>query len=259
MKQIIAAGCGAMDSNNPWLDLYILAQSNKKLPKVCLLPTASADNQGVIRHFMDSYDRYPCVPSYLELFSPSERDFEDFIMDKDIIFVSGGQSKSMLGIWKEWGIDTILRKAYDAGKVLSGGSAGAVCWFQSCITDSFPGSLSPMNCLGLLPHSFSPHFASQSRRAAYRKHLTEGGIVAGFAADDGAALHFIDGQYHRSVSSRPWAKTYSMTAEGRTMLKTDWLGIAENQNELIWKSPAFASSVEEEPEQEETLESKLLE
>lgn len=244
-KQCICFGGGEVGGNNPWNDLYVIAQSQKKLPKVCLLPTASSDNRGLINYFMQSYDRYPCVPSYLELFSPSVRDLEGFIMDQDIIVVTGGQSKSMLGIWREWGVDKYLKKAYDNGTIMSGGSAGAVCWFESCITDSFPGALSVMPALGFLSGSFSPHFSSQERRSTYHKFLASGEIQAGFAADDGAGLHFVDGELLRAISAYPHAQAHALRvvdgAPRRDPIPTAWLEMPEAQDELIWKSKPFSN------------------
>lgn len=242
--QIIAIGDGGINPNIPYVDLYIIAQSDKVKPKVCFLPTASGDGRGYIEHFKETFERYPCKPSYLELFSPSIRDIEGFIMDQDIIYVGSGQSKTMMGIWKEWGVDKFLKQAYDNGTIMAGGSAGSVCWFEQCITDSFPGGLSPMPCLSFLPYSNCPHYGSYERRRAYAKFLLNGGIKAGYAADDGAALHFIDGKLHTSVSSQHHAYTYSVKAEDNQIvqerLPTKWLGSEKNQKEYIWCGKAFS-------------------
>lgn len=244
-RQVICMGDGGMDGNNPLTDLYILAQSKKKEPKICFLPTASGDHMGLVKDFLYLFGRYPCKPSVLTLFSPHTPDISSFIMEQDIIYVGGGQSKSMLGVWKEWNMPNIFRAAYANGTILAGGSAGSVCWFDQCITDSIPGTLSVMNCLGILPYSNCPHYASQRRRYYYTKYLSEGAIKPGYAADDFAAIHFVNEKYFRSVSSAPYAKVWKVCMEdgkaAQKRLKTRWLGLKESQEELIWSSELFAS------------------
>lgn len=253
MKQVIAMGDGGLDGNNPYMDLYILAQAQKKNPKVCFLGTASGDNAGLTKFFYHVFGRYPCRTSSLELFHPHTPNIEDFIKSQDIIYVGGGQSKSMLGVWREWGLDRILKEAYENGTILAGGSAGSVCWFDQCITDSIPGSLTVMNCIGVLPFSNCPHFANYSRRAAYSRYIRNGQIKAGYAADDFAGLHFIDGELVRSISNRAHANAYKVSpidpenndvgyvfnGAVHERLRTEWLGLKENQEKLIFNSPLF--------------------
>jgi len=252
VRQCIAMGDGGLDGSNPYMDLYILAQSQKEKPKVCFLGTASGDNTGLIKFFHRIFDRYPCKPSSLSLFNPHTPDIADFIKSQDVIYVGGGQSKSMLGVWREWGMDKILREAYEGGTILSGGSAGSVCWFDQCITDSIPGSLTVMNCIGILPFSNCPHFASWARRTSYSKFIRSGEIKAGYAADDYAGLHFVNESFLRGVSNRPHAKTFNLFLEGKELiqkrLKTYWLGMREYQEEFIFNSPMFDARKREQEE-----------
>lgn len=242
-SQIIAMGDGGLDNRNPLLDLYILAQSGVKRPKVCFLGTASGDSQGLTNHFEYLFKRYPCEPSHLALFNPHTADIRGFIMSQNVIYVGGGQTKTMLGIWKEWGLDSILRDAYNNGTILSGGSAGAVCWFKECITDSIPGRLTVMPCLDILPDSYCPHFLSQSRRASYADFIKSGEISSGYACDDYSAVHFVDGKFHAAISNRPYSKCYYLSlTEGnfkQHRLYTKWLGMKETQEELIWNTTTF--------------------
>lgn len=243
MRQVIAMGDGGLDSKSAYVDLYILAQAGKERPKVCFLPTASGDNEGLSKYFINLFERYPCKPTVFKFFAPSTADYADFLMSQDVIYVGGGQSKTMLGVWKEWGADRILRDAYENGTVLSGGSAGSVCWFDQCITDSIPGSLTVMNCLGIIPHSNCPHFASQSRRNSYAKYIMSEEIKAGYAADDFAGIHFIDGEFHRAISGRPYAKVYKCAkVDGQYVqkrLKTKWLDLPDYNQDLVFNTPLF--------------------
>lgn len=243
MKQIICLGDGGLDGNNPLMDLYILAQTNKRNPKICFLPTASGDAEGYCKYFKHVFSKYPCIPEVLTLFRPHTADIKGFLMSMDAIFVGGGQSKSMIAVWRGWEVDQILDEANQNGTILSGGSAGSVCWFDQCITDSIPGSLTVMNCTGILPYSNCPHFSSRSRRASYAKFVASGEIKGGYANDDYAALHFVDGELFRSVSNRPYAKTWKVDMENgkfsMNRLKTDWLGMKENQQKYVFGTPMF--------------------
>lgn len=244
-KQIIAAG-GDVISDIP-LHYYILAQSSKEKPKVCLLPTASGDNVQVIRTFYDAFGRHHAELDYLPLFHTKEENIREFILQQDIILVSGGHSKSMLGVWKEWQLDKFLMEAYENGTILAGGSAGSVCWFDECITDSFAGKLTVMPALGFLPYSNCPHYRAHERRVAYKSAILEKRIKPGYAIGDGAAIHFKDGNFFRSVVSNSNASTFYVKVVNRgkedkiesDRLQTFWLGDKEVQNELIWPAPAF--------------------
>jgi peptidase E len=140
---------------------------------------------------------------------PPTRDLEAFVMEQDVIYVGGGSTRNLMVLWREWGLDKIFRKAYHAGKILGGVSAGMNCWFEQCVTDSISVNLDPLDCLGFLPGSCCPHYDGEPhRRPRYREMIEAGQLRAGYAADDGAALHFIDDGLHKVVASRPNARAY---------------------------------------------------
>jgi dipeptidase E len=211
MRQIIALGGGgfSMEPVNPLLDTYILKQSNNHNPNICFIPTASGDSENYISRFYSFFQNQNCKPSHLSLFKPPTRDLEDFILNKDIIYVGGGNTKNLLALWKDWSLNFILEKAWNQGIVLAGISAGSICWFDEGITDSFGNGLEPLKCLGFLKGSNCPHYDNElERRPAYHKFIRTGEIQAGLAADDGVAIHFIDQEISKIVSSRPKAKAY---------------------------------------------------
>jgi dipeptidase E len=167
--------------------------------------------------------------STLSLFTPHTADLESFLLGQDVIYVGGGNTRSMLALWREWGLDRILHKAYEEGVVLAGISAGANCWFEQCSTDSVPGKLSVMDCLGIIGGSFCPHYDGEvNRRPTLHAFVASGSIKAGYAADDGAAAHFVDGVYPVAVSSRPHARAYRVSRSGdaavEEALPTQFLG-----------------------------------
>jgi len=133
--------------------------------------------------------------------SPSQETFEETIMSMDAIIVGGGSTLNMLAIWKAQGIDTVLRKAYEKGIVLAGGSAGALCWFTNGYTDSRPKELTIIEALDFLNFSFSPHYHSEpERRPLYQQAVLNGKLNAGYACDDVSGLLFINGTLKKSVS-----------------------------------------------------------
>ena len=233
MRQIIALGGGgfSMEPDNPLLDLYILKQAKKTTPKICFIPTASGDSDHYISRYYNFFNKQNCKPSHLSLFRSPTRDLEGFILEKDIIYVGGGNTRNLLVLWKEWGLDNILRKAWNQGIVLAGISAGSICWFEEGVTDSFGEELEPIKCLGFLKGSHCPHYDGElDRRPSYHKLIYSGDIQAGIAADDGVAIHYIEQNISNIVSSRPEAKAYKVYLDNKVMkvieeeLQTNFLG-----------------------------------
>ncbi|MFY0742352.1 Type 1 glutamine amidotransferase-like domain-containing protein [Solibacillus silvestris] len=216
MRQIIAMGGGgfSMEPDNPLLDRYILKEAKTANPKICFLPTASGDSEQYISRFYSFFNDQNCDPSHLSLFNPPSRDLESFVLEKDILYVGGGNTKNLLALWKEWGLDSILRKAWEEGVILAGLSAGAICWFEQGVTDSYGDGLEPINCLGFLKGSNCPHYDGETeRRPAYHKLLETNKLHSGIALDDGVAIHYKEKEIHKIVSSRPNAKAYSVSLE----------------------------------------------
>lgn len=231
MKQIIAMGGGgfSMEPDNLALDRYILEQTGKSRPMICLLPTASGDSERAAFSFYAAFSKLECRPSHLFLFDPPTADLASFLLEKDIIYVGGGNTRSMLALWREWELDAILRRAWEGGIVLAGISAGAICWFEQGVTDSVPGELGPLDCLAILSGSYCPHFDGEiERRPAYHRLVKEQKILPGYGVDDGAALHYIDQDLRRVVSSRPEATAYAVQIEAGEVterpLESDYLG-----------------------------------
>ena len=139
MKQIIAIGGGGFGHYaSTLLNQYILKQAGKPSPKICFLPQASAESKDYIVNFYETFSRLGAQPSWISLFGRVEPSWEEHLLSQDIIYVGGGNTRSMLALWREWGIDAVLREAYERGIILSGTSAGAICWFEQGITDSGP-------------------------------------------------------------------------------------------------------------------------
>ena len=230
--QIVAMGGGGflMEPENPLLDRFILSTAAASHPKVCFVGTASGDAASFHDRFYGAFAALPCEPTHLSLFKPPTADLRSFVFEQDVIYVGGGNTRALLALWREWGLHSILREAWQSGIVMAGISAGSICWFQQGLSDSvIPGGLAPLACLGFLPGSNCPHYDGElQRRPAYHRFIKEGKLDAGYAADDGAALHFVGQELKGAVSSREAARAYSVRRVGTEVeevaLDTVWLG-----------------------------------
>jgi dipeptidase E len=230
MQQIITMGGGGFSmEETPLLDQYILAQARSPHPKVCFLGQASGESPEYTLRFYRAFEKLGAVPTHLSLFGPHTSEIAGFLLEQDVIYVGGGNTKSMLALWREWELDKILRQAADQGTVLAGISAGAICWFDTPFSDSIPGRFIRLKGLGYLSGSCSPHYDGEAgRRPEFQRMMAAGELPAGVAFDDSTAGHYSDGKLIGVVSSRPNAKGYRVERSGdqavETVLETQYLG-----------------------------------
>ncbi len=223
MKHIIAMGGGgfSMEPDNPLLDDFILSLTGKQKPKVCFVNTASGDHEGYTQKFYDAFPAERAEATHLSLFNRTVEDLRAFLLAQDVIYVGGGSTANLLAVWRVHGLDAILREAWEAGVVLCGVSAGALCWFEGGSTDSFGSGLSPLrDCLGFLPGSFCPHYDGEAlRRSTYHQFIQDG-LPDGYAADDSAALHFVGTELVEAISSQPNARAYRVERQKDSVIET---------------------------------------
>jgi peptidase E len=220
---IVALGGGgfAMEPENPLLDDYILSLARSPRPKVCFLPTASADSDNFCLRFYQAFAARNCVPTHLPLFKRQVEDLRSFLLAQDVIYVSGGNTANMLAIWRVHGVDRILAEARQQGIVLCGISAGSLCWFECGVTDSFGPLAALHDGLKFLPGSNCPHYDGEpQRRPTYHRLVGDGTLPAGYAADCGCALHFVGDHLAKVVTSRPSAAAYRVERKGGTAVET---------------------------------------
>jgi dipeptidase E len=190
----------------------VLGLTGADRPKVCFLPTASGDADHYVVRFYRSFAA-GCEASHVSLFrrdrcgNAVEGDIARHLFAQDVIYVGGGNVVSMLGAWRAHGLDAVLRRAWKRGVVLCGPSAGSLCWFAEALT-AFHGAPRKVRGLGLLPYSNCVHYTNEpARRGEYHRFVGDG-MRPGYAADDGAALHFRSEHLHAVVSSRVRANAY---------------------------------------------------
>ena len=211
---------------------YAMELTGQARPRLCVLNTAVGDDPNAYLRFYDRLAETPARVRHLALFPmPNVTDPEDLLMSQNVIFVGGGSVANMVAVWRVHGIDEILRKAWHAGIVLAGSSAGGICWFEGGTTDSFGMRLRPFtDGLGMLPGSFCPHYNSeQERRPLYRRLVADGTLPDGVACDDGAGAHYVDETLAELVADRPEANAYRVAADGaggafETVLDVRFLG-----------------------------------
>ena len=221
---IVALGGGGFSSEGPGssLDAFILSLARRANPRVCFLPTASGDSDTYVASFYRAFSPEKCRPTDLALFRRTVTDLRSFLLEQDVIYVGGGNTANMLVIWRRHGLDTILRECWESGTVLAGISAGAICWFEAAVTDSFGLQLAPLNDgLGFLPGGACPHYDSEALRRPVYQRLVSEGFPGGYAADEGVGLHFNGSKFTEAVSSRPGASAYELRLEnGRVSERT---------------------------------------
>ena len=202
---------------------FALSLTGKDRPCVALLPTAGGeDDRGVVWMYelLAAHADVDVVRLFGIPDSPRER-----IAAADAVLVPGGNTANMLAVWRVHGFDRILREAWEQGVVLSGSSAGMICWFEAGVTDSFGPQLEGMrDGLGFLPGSACPHYDGEAERRPVYQRLVSEGFPPGLAADDCVALHFDGTEIAEVVSLRANSGAYRVTAEGEERIEPRLLG-----------------------------------
>ena len=194
-------------------------QTRKKRPKICFIPTATGDNEAYKVNFYSTFTKLNCEPTHLDFFKRTP-DLKKLILNQDVIFVGGGNTKSMLAVWKEWKLDKILKEAYRNGKVMSGVSAGAICWFQNGITDSWASELKIMPCLNFVRGTCCPHYDEEPERKPFVKNLLDRKKVKKiYAVDGGVALHIKNEENFKSVVFRKTKSSYAVSLERKNLIE----------------------------------------
>ena len=221
---ILAMGGGGstMEPENPALDDYVLGLAGAKTPKIRLLPTASGDGEAQIRQFHATFGARACEPMHISLFRLGSRPIplRETLLKQNIVYVGGWSMLGLLAVWRALGLDKILRECWEAGVVLAGLSAGAMCWFEWGVTSSL-GAPAPSPGLGFLSGSLSVHMDGEpARLPVCRESIADGTIPPGYAADDGVALRFRGDRARRrglahARTARPCASRAKATSHCR--------------------------------------------
>ena len=211
----MGGGGFTMEPDNPALDDFALSLTGATVPKVCLLPTASGDGEAQIRQFHATLGARS-EASHIALFRLGRHPvpLRETLLAQDLIYVGGGSMVGLLAVWRALGLDAILRECWEAGIVLAGLSAGAMCWFEWGVSTSL-GVPAPVRGLGLLRGSLSVHAdGERARLPVFRHAIGSGEIPPGWAADDGVGLVYRGRELVEVVASRDRARARLVTPEG---------------------------------------------
>ncbi len=218
MQRIVAIGGGGflMEDNRSPIDDYLLALTSKTSPRVCFLPTPSGDSEEHLEKFYAAYTSERCTPSHLSFFRKARpralplETYSDQLFAQDLIFVGGGNTRSALAVWREWGLDRALARAWERGVVLAGMSAGALCWFEVGVSDSFAdGTYRPVDALGLLPGACAAHYNAMPEQRTLLHHAIRAREVPdSIAIDEAAAVVFVGRDVERVLSWHSGSTAY---------------------------------------------------
>ena len=168
-----------------------LADVDGRAPRICLLATTMGDSPAIVSAFYDAALQQRLAPSHVALLPmPNVDDLRGHLLGQDVIWVFGGSVAGLLALWRLHGLDTILREAWHAGVVLTGVSAGSICWHVGGTTDSFgPDLRAVTDGLGFVPYSNGVHYdTEEQRRPTFQRLIADGTLPAGYATDDGVGV-----------------------------------------------------------------------
>lgn len=219
MRTIVAIGGGELkDLDTLKLDKLIVEYTGKSRPRALFIPTASGDSEDYAHTFERVYGgELGCRTDVLRLLGSTSSGAEvaEQIARADLVYVGGGNTLRMMRRWRALGVDKLLLQAYERGTVLSGLSAGAMCWFRYGHSDSrqFSAKGGPweyirVKGIGVIPATVCPHHGSDERRLGFRKMIERYGGV-GIGLDDCCALVWRDGTYS-VMTSRDEARAWKL-------------------------------------------------
>ena len=188
-------------------------------PRVLYVPTASMEGAAwTVWWYERLRGRAEMTHLYFNPYPPD--DLHGLTLGHDVVLVPGGNTANALAIWRTHGFDDVLREAWEQDVLLTGWSAGAICWFEASVTDSFGPQLDGMrDGLGFLAGSACPHYDSEElRRPRYAELLSEG-FPAGIAIDDDVGVRFDGTELTEVVTSREGATAYRVSAQGEEPLQ----------------------------------------
>jgi peptidase E len=218
--QIVGLGGGGRsEGEQRKLMRYVLDASGAERPRICYVPTAVGDASEAVVRFYEAYAGLGRL-AHVKFFPYPPDGLRELVLAQDVLVVSGGNTANLLAIWRLHGFDAIVREAWQAGIVLTGGSAGMICWYEACVTDSFGPQLEGLrDGLGFLAGSACPHYDGEELRRPRYRELVDGGFPPGIAADDGVALRYEGTELAEVVASREGARAYRVEPGSETPIE----------------------------------------
>ena len=218
-KKIIAIGGGGFTHQlDLSLDQFVIDKLKSTNNKIGFLATASKDDEKKISLFYKRFENTEFELSHFNLTS-NINGFSEWLMSKDLVYIAGGNTVFMLEIWKKNKLEHIFKDAYEKGTILSGISAGAVCWFDWILSDSVGPGFKPLRGINLISGSCTPHSSNIERINQFESDIKNNKLPQGIAIDDGVAVVFVDGKPSEVYSSRKNHTAYFLDKNKKINLK----------------------------------------
>ena len=218
-KKIIAIGGGGFTHQSDLsLDQFVIDKLKRTNNKIGFLATASKDDEKKISLFYKRFENTEFELSHFNLTS-NTNGFSEWIMSKDLVYIGGGNTVFMLEVWRKNKLENIFKVAYERGIILSGISAGAVCWFDWILSDSVGPGFNPLRGINLISGSCTPHSSEKNRLEKFKLEIKNKNLPSGIAIDDGVAVLFEDGKAKELCSSRENCDAYFVDNNNKTSLK----------------------------------------
>jgi dipeptidase E len=218
-KKIIAIGGGGFTHQlDQSLDQFVIDKLKKTNNKIGFLATASKDDEKKINLFYKRFENTEFELSHFNL-TTNINGFSEWIMSKDLVYIGGGNTVFMLEIWRKNKLEHIFKEAYEKGIILSGISAGAVCWFDWILSDAVGPGFNPLRGINLISGSCTPHSSNIERINQFESDIKNNKLPQGIAIDDGVAVVFVDGKPTEVYSSRKNHTAYFLNKDKKINLK----------------------------------------
>jgi peptidase E len=220
----MGAGLAVMQRRDDPLHDYVLELTDKDDPVVLFLGTATGDDNSYIVTFYEAFHSGRCRPRHLKLFHRDYDDLTDIVLGSDVIHVGGGNTANMLDVWHRQGVDVLLHEALERGAVLTGGSAGGLCWFEGGTTDSFGPTLALLHeGLGMIKASYCPHYDAEDQRGPlFHAALLDGSLQMGYASWNRVAIRFTAaGELVEAVTSEDGGRALKVYVRDGAIVEED--------------------------------------
>ena len=229
MEKIIVAIGGGEIKTKETLDIdryiadFIKSRTGERRPYGLFIGTASHDSMPYFNSFRKTYTSVFDIKADVALTVYGEMDY-DHIAEKfdkaDFIYVGGGDTKFMIESWRKSGMLDLIIGAYNRGVVLTGLSAGAICWFNDVYSDfdiinGKSGEYKFMKGLNILDGLACPHY---DNRAEFDKAFLDNDCTFAYAMSNNSALVFVDEKFNKSIGKN---KSYLLTKPNGVLTKEE--------------------------------------
>lgn len=217
--QIIVLGGGDFSTNinEPLQEQYILQQALNKNPKICFIATASEDNENYIKDFYKVFSPENCNATHITISDMKEGYLDSIIEQQDILYIGDGNLDFMINKWREFNMEERLKEAYYNGQIIVGAGTSAIYFFEEGVGKDESGGYKISSGLGLVKGVLCPYYNNEASKQALFNYINKGQILSGLAVDDGAVVHFENGELSKCIISKKNCSAFSLSTDDENM------------------------------------------